>query len=380
MHKKSQLILFFESDHNITSQDFAASIDDVEVGLDIAPGQIIINANISVGVHLLKLYSLTSKKIEINEAQLDQASIRQALYLSFLENTNGDRVQPCTATWEPDQIWTLPFGNPMSFWIESTLDRIPHGQYGQNLYKNFNIWYPSVKVDLPDNFSTVVKDFFKYDFGFLVRPRGTDQLRHYPVVPLNLDLSCSNKLVDEYQRLEDMFVEENKVLKNASQNQYNALESPDWSADGWHRVSFYTYNEKTGKYYHPVDPELTPALWNQIHEWNIQDYIRVNITCLEPGSYASPHKDGSTAPETNSNQYDGCCQLYIPLDFPNDSYTKLSGSGLVDTTRANAINITDNTHCVVNNSDRRRYVLTILCNIESNRHLVDHDFLVSQNL
>jgi hypothetical protein len=380
MLTQSQLILFFESDHNITSQDFAVSIDEVEIEFRVVPGQIVIDTDVSVGVHLLKLRSLTNKKIEITEVQLDRASIRQALYLSFLENVNGDRVQPCTATWEPGQIWILPFGNPMSFWIESTLDRIPHGQYGQNLYKNFNIWYPSVKVDLPDNFSTVVKDFFKYDFGFLVRPRGTDQLRHYPVVPLNLDLSCSDKLVDEYQRLESMFVEKNKVLKNASQNQYNALESPDWSADGWHRVNFYTYNEKTGKYYHPVDPELTPALWNQIHEWNIQDYIRVNITCLEPGSYASPHKDGSTAPETNSNQYDGCCQLYIPLDFPNDSYTKLSGSGLVDTTRANAINITDNTHCVVNNSDRRRYVLTILCNIESNRHLIDNNFLVSQNL
>jgi hypothetical protein len=376
MHKKSQLILFFQSDHSITSQDFAASIDDVEVGFDIAPGQIIINADISVGVHLLKLYSLTSKKIEINEAQLDQASIRQALYLSFLENANGDRVQPCTATWEPDQIWTLPFGNPMSFWIESTLDRIPNGQYGQNLYKNFNIWYPSVKVDLPDNFSTVVKDFFKYDFGFLVRPRGIDHLQSQPIIPLNLDLSCTDKLVDEYQRLESMFIRENKVIKDASQNQYDMLESLDWSADGWHRVNFYQYNKQTDRYHHPVDPNLTPALWNQIQEWNIQDYIRVNIQCLEPGSYASPHRDNIA----ESAQYDGCCQLYIPLDFPDDSYTKLAGVGIVDTTRATAINITDIIHCVVNNSGRRRYVLTIRCNIESNRHLIDNDFLVSQNL
>lgn len=376
MHKKSQLVLFFQSDHNITSQDFAASIDDVEVEFDIAPGQIIINADISVGVHLLKLYSLTSKKIEINEVQLDQASIRQAVYLSFLEDANGDRVQPCTATWEPGQIWTLPFGNPMSFWIESTLDRIPHGQYGQNLYKNFNIWYPSVKVDLPDNFSTAVKDFFKYDFGFLVRPRGVEHLRQQPVIPLNLDLSRTTKIVDEYQQLESMLISQNKLSKNQKQNQYNALENLNWSQDDWYYVSFYTYNQDTGQYYYPVDPELTPVLWNQIQEWGIRDYIRVNIICLEPGGYASPHKDASAAPETNNNQYDGCCQLYIPLDFPDNSYIKLAGAGIIDSARANAIDITNITHCAVNNSGRRRYVMIIRCNIERNQHLVDQDFLV----
>jgi hypothetical protein len=368
MHKKSQLILFFESDHNITSQDFAASIDDVEVGFDIAPGQIIINADISVGVHLLKLYSLTSKKIEINEAQLDQASIRQAVYLSFLENVNGDRVQPCTATWEPGQIWILPFGNPMSFWIESTLDRIPHGQYGQNLYKNFNIWYPSVKVDLPDNFSTVVKDFFKYDFGFTVRAADRTDLRTWPIVPLNLDLSQTGLVVDEFKSLKLIFDQQGLVSKK--QNQYNMLENQDWTPDSWYYINFYRYNEDTQQYYHPIDPAQVPALWNQIQQWDIKDYVRVNLICLEPGGYASPHKDTSVVHETGNSDYEGCCQFYIPLDVPNNNYIKLAGAGIVDTSKANALNITDFTHSAVNNSDQTRYVLIIRCNIENNLHLI----------
>jgi hypothetical protein len=370
MFSKSQLVIFFQSTVHPDPCDFEMFINDVAVDVIMEPGTFKINFELAPGTHLLKLRSLCNKKIEISEVQLDQASLRQTLYLSYLETANGDQIQPCTSTWEPDQIWNLPFGNPVSFWIESTLDRIPQGQYGQDLHKKYKIWYPSAKIDLPDNFSTAVKDFFKYDFGFTVRAADRTDLRTWPIVPLNLDLSQTGLVVDEFESLKLIFDQQGLVSKNQKQNQYNMLENQDWTPDSWYYINFYRYNEDTQQYYHPIDPAQIPALWKQIQQWDIKDYVRVNIVCLEPGGYASPHKDASVVHETGNSDYEGCCQFYIPLDVPNNNYIKLAGAGIVDTSKANALNITDFTHSAVNNSDQTRYVLIIRCNIENNLHLI----------
>lgn len=369
MFSRSQLEIWFQSESDIFTSDFKTYINDQEVEYQIDKNRLTLNIDLVVGVHILKISSLTNKRIKITEVQLDHASIRHMLYLSYLENSNTV-IQPCTEIWDHNQTWVLPFGNPMSFWIECTLDRLPQGVYGKNLTQEYNIWYPSTKINLPDNFSTAVRDFFKFDFGFTVRSKVHADIRSWPVIPLNLDLSNTQQVVDEFVSLKSKFEQENKVSKNQKQNQYNVLENNTWSPDRWHYTSFFRYNEQTKEYYYPIDPKLVPVLWNQIQQWDIRDYVRVNIICLEPGGYASPHKDADVIAETGTNNYEGCCQFYIPLDFPDNNYIKLGGVGIIDTTRANALNITGFTHSAVNNSNQTRYVMIIRCNIENNQHLL----------
>jgi hypothetical protein len=368
----SELILeiFYQARSEISIDDFVVSVDNQTVDYQIHQDRLTLAVALGPGVHVLKIASCTSKRVNFSEVQLDRASVRHLLYLSYLQNSDTV-IQPCTELWDTHQTWVLPFGNPMSFWIECALDRLPQDVYGKDLQQLYNIWYPTAKIDLPPAFSTAVRDFFKYNFGFTARSKVQDSLRTWPCVPLNLDLTNTHLVVDEFRSLRSTFDQENKISKNQKQNQYNALESELWSPDRWHFTSFYRYNEQTKQYYYPVDPALVPVLWDQIQKWDIRDFVRVNIICLEPGGYASPHKDADVISESGNSNYEGCCQFYIPLDFPNNNYIKLAGAGIVDTTRANAINITDFTHSAVNNSDQTRYVMIIRCNIESNLHLVD---------
>jgi hypothetical protein len=255
------------------------------------------------------------------------------------------------------------------------LDNIPQDMFGQDLQKTYNISYPSKKIKLPDTVSTVVRDIFAYDFDFFVAPARRANLRNQSVVPLNLDLTNTKLLVKEYQSVEHLFFKTNSITNNHSQDQYNELEHNQYKPNSWYYASLYKFNRDKKTYEHPIPRDNVPIIWNQIQQWGIQDYVRVNIICLNSGGYASPHKDPSIKLETGNCNYDGCCQLYIPLDIPADNYIKLAGVGILDTSRANAINITDILHCAVNYSNQPRYVLTIRCNIEKNTHLIDQTFL-----
>ena len=375
MFRSSQLVIFFQSELAVINSDFNLLIDEESVEFTVDQNQLIVNTELSVGVHVLKLQSLTDKRIELTDVQLDHASVRHGIYLSYLQ-TGNDTLQPCTAFWDKNQTWVLPFANPMSFWIERMLDNVPQGVFGQDLQKSFNIQYPSKKIDLPSNFTTSVRDFFKYDFNFVARPKNLENLRNQPVIPLDIDLSQTYKIVDEYLSIEHILIDQNKISDEQSQGKYNALENPDWSKSDWFYVTFYGYDKKTKDYYCPVDPELAPELWKQVKAWGFQSYIRIMIICLEPGGYVSPHKDGViTFEETNNHDYDGCCQVYIPLNMPDHNYLKLAGVGIMDTSVANAFDYTNIVHCAVNNIDHRRYVMIIRADIEKNKHLINKSFL-----
>ena len=376
MFRISKLVIFLSAEQPVVTSDFNLLIDEQPVDFVIDQQKLIVTQEIAMGIHVLILKSLTDKKIEITDVQLDSASVRYGLYLSYLQD-NDNIVQPCTAVWAKNQTWILPFANPISFWIECMLNRVPQNLYGQDLQKKYNIHYPSQKLHLPENFPVCVRDFFQFDFDFVVRPTGQHNLRNQAVIPLNLDLSQVQNIVDEYLNIESTIVDKNLMSYNQSSGQgiYNALEDPDWNPAGWFYVSYYGYNNKNKTFNYHVDPEICPKLWQQIAAWDIQDYVSVHIICLEPGGYAAPHKDILVCNDIITSDYSGCCQVYIPLDYPDNNYIKLAGVGILDTSVANVFDYTNVTHCAVNNSDRRRFVLIMRCNIEKNQHLVDQTFL-----
>lgn len=374
MFSSSQLTLFFQTSCNIAVGDFNLFIDESPVQFEIVQNQLIVTTDLTVGVHLLKIRSCSNKRIEFTDVQLDGASVRHSLYLSYLE-TNDKKIQPCTAFWETGQVWSLPFANPMSYWIQCVWNNLEVNIFGKDLQQEYNIFYPSKKIKLPGTFSTIVRDFFSYDFDFTVVPNRMTSLREHPIIPLNLDLTNAGDLVREYESVKSLLAESNKIRKQFAQNQYNILEDRSWNPGGWYFVTFYGYNANKEAHDYLISKDLVPLVWKQIQTWNIQDYVTISIIGLEPGGYAAPHIDPSLFSQVNSYDYDGCCQLYIPLDVPVDNYIKLAGAGLVDTSHATAINITGYTHCAVNDSNRRRYVMAIRCNIEKNKHLIDRSFL-----
>ena len=45
----------------------------------------------------------------------------------------GKIFQPATQLWQAGQIWILPFGFPVSAWLELTEQKIPANLFGQDI-------------------------------------------------------------------------------------------------------------------------------------------------------------------------------------------------------------------------------------------------------
>ncbi len=338
-------------------------VNDQSVVYTVLSDRYVIECALVSGVHMLSIQLQQPGQIDILDVQLNGAGVRECLYLSYTQ-TPTERQQPCTALWDTDQTWYLPFGNPMSYWLDCVFARIPHHLIGQtNLYKHFDIWYATQKLQLPNSVTTVVQDFFKHDFGFTVLPKNKIDFAVHPIIPLNIDLSSTTQIVEQFDQLA---LQPDQVKRYFTQDSYNKKENPNYDDLLYYYVPFF-YDSPACPNYYPIPPDQMPALWDFVKQWDIKDIHRINIIVMPPGGYSVPHRDVHV--DTDVRRYDGCCQLYIPLVFPQDSYIKLSGVGLVDTTQANAINITEYTHCAVNNSDQIRTVLIIRCNIERNQHL-----------
>ena len=150
---------------DITSADVSITVDNYPAEFTIVNNLININAS-SAGLHILKLKNNTNKRFKILQVKVGDCDLRKLLYLSYLENQTGETFQPATEFWEENQTWVLPFGYPVSYWIEAVEQQITNGKFGQSLKDEFNFFYPASVKLATTKFPQMVRDFFEHNFNF----------------------------------------------------------------------------------------------------------------------------------------------------------------------------------------------------------------------
>ena len=219
-----QILIPFECDCNFDTRDVVLSINDNPVDHQIENNIIIINNDIGMGLNLLEINLISKKEnfiLKIKDFILNKVSSRQTLYLAFsqLEGKNF-----CT-TWltDRDNIITIPFGNPMSWWLSECAKKIPNMSYGTNLYDQYTIFYPK-SIEIDGGFPRIMQDFMKHNLGFHVvaKTEYENPLHNKKIPYLRVDLDYDeDALFDEFSKNIDLLESDDFSPK---QNEYNSRE------------------------------------------------------------------------------------------------------------------------------------------------------------
>jgi len=319
------------------------------------------------GLRCLTLQLDGPGRAEIKDVKVNGSSIRHLIYLSWTQK-NLSRVQPCTAIWETDQVWCLPFGTPISWWIDCVLSQIPQHCLGQDLSQDWDIWYPD-KLELPDTFPTLVRDFFNKDFGFTARHKHTDHRLGLPMQQLLIDSAELKPLASKSMQLWQQGDFDHVILKQFDQDQYNQRDHTAWVAEQWQICKLLVWNHAAGCAVPTVPTELFPEFFSWITKFSHVHHAQINF--LQPGSYIAPHRDFGKRNIEDPTIPAGCSQCYIPLQWVTGSYLKLAAAGIIgQDSRAWVINNDEFTHSVVNNSQHTRSVLIVRADMQYNKHLL----------
>ena len=119
-----QIILLVESDCKLDTNTFCININDKAVSYSINEDHtIVIDNDIVTGINLLNITLITDDCIvKIKDFILNKVSSRHTLYMSFNEINN---VKSCS-TWltHTSRALTIPFGNPISWWLSECSKKI----------------------------------------------------------------------------------------------------------------------------------------------------------------------------------------------------------------------------------------------------------------
>ena len=342
-------------DQVLDSSDLALTIDNTPVLFDLTANTAAINYPAQGLFHVLRLSNPTNKKFAIQQVQVGGSDLRKLIYLSWMQTHDGQRVQPATEFWENNQTWVLPFGYPLSGWLEEVERKIPNDLFGKNLRDYFNFYFPeSIKIN--NQFPSMVQDFYQHNFSFTAL--GKDQVLDCPYLqyqrPIDQTLLA--------QARQEIIENTNYILEhglNYGQYQSNISEYDMQNNDQcWRRV-WLTLDRAPAE-----SAELFPKVGTLIDSLGL-DYWYSFIGLLPPGGFIYPHRDYDTFKQTAEEYfpYQGCTQLYIPIDWPCNNWIKFAGAGVLNL-EAGAPMVINNdayTHCLVNDSDQNRLVVGIRC-------------------
>ena len=369
MLTKSLLEIVIDSTSNFDSskQQLEITIDKILVPYVIKDNVILIEQDISVGIHLLRIKLTDTAKFKIADFRLDKASIRSALYLSWTEH-QGNKSCPDTCLTKIGQTWLLPFGNPLSHWLTMAYNKFnlrgPEYQHGQNIHDVCEVYYPET-VDIGPDWPKIVQDFFKYDFDFSVIDKKQNRYqKNLPYIPVDLGSSL-HYFTDVYNEIVAAYDFLSSTQSTLPQNQYNILENPDYANHQWTVHHLRDLDKTTGTLHWNSTLNQLPKLKQLIEHLDVVDPFYCFIGVTPAGSYVVPHVDSAFNSKTHLEPYNGCTQLYIPLT-PNDkSLFKIASVGLVPNIPV-IINNSHYVHSLINNQDCMRVTLALRFNFDKN--------------
>ena len=321
---------------------------------------IVVEKDIEFGVHQMSVSIIQGQRLDITDVQIDGASLRMLIYLSYVDQ-GQQRMQPATVIWETDQIWRLPFGNPVSFWIELVYKKLNNGEFGKNLFDKYHFYYPD-SVELDNTFPSVVQSFFKHNFDFVCVEK-TTPVSKLPYHPVNLIINDEKKqlAISEINCQREWIQEQEHFV---AQSQYNKTEPNHNLSKEW--VRLYLINGKT-----VIDPTKFPAVYDFVNSMGLTDIKLMYIGILPSGGYITPHKDRSISTTYDNDLH---YNLYVPLTWEPGNYFKFNGTGIMCDSQPFLMNNLDYVHCLVNTSDSKqdRIILGIRLSIKNNPNLISN--------
>lgn len=362
----TSIAITFTSLNQVDNTSFLISIDNALVDYNISDSAILIDCDLQFGFHMLEILpnfdfdQCPDFKIQFTSVIVDGSSIRQLLYLSFCEINNKRLTTVEININRPN--WNLPFGTPTALWVGECARTISNSYHGHNLEDHLEIFYPP-SIELSESFPPVVRDFFKYDYGFCAYNKKllTDPLSmpEIPFIELNFPYD-ENALYAEF--MNNIHIIENKKFVPAQQywNEIDAgpLDNP-WAV-------LLSQDLQDG-YLIALDETLFPEyfkLRNSIEK----EGIRISagfIGSLHPGGFIAPHTDQYAPHMPNIKKLQGCSGIFIPIGWKPGNYFKFSNVGLLPTNSASLYNPTQFVHASVNQSDSVRFSIGIGCEFSS---------------
>ena len=217
----------------INSTDITITIDNQPVNFIISDNTIVITDTQLPGFHLLKLTTLTDTKVDIVKVLVDNCDLRKLLYLSWLEPVVGKRIQPATGWWEAGQTWILPYGNPVSNWINQVERKILNGLYGKNLFDSYWFYYPTGTVLTNHKFPQIMHDFFQYNFDFTIIPKTNYTLAQIPYMRYTKDIpdTLIDQVMTEIHQSSD-YIQEHKTIytqHKLNNEEFGVCAEKDWT-------------------------------------------------------------------------------------------------------------------------------------------------------
>ncbi len=346
--------LEIEFEEEIT-EDIIVCVDESIIDFQISYNKLVAELTLDIGIHLLSIKLKNSRKVSIKDVLVNQTSVRQFLYLSWVEE-NKTKIQPCTDLWNSNQVWNIPISNPMSLLVSTAFEKFTDSDLGTNLYEKYDIYYPE-SVIINDSFPVLVKDFFKYNFDFHLHPKasvrnlfGNEQVPYF-----QFDYKYNEiEIYNELQNNIDYLLSYEKI---PAQHRYN--NSSDQKR--WRTIFPYPYNNGVVQNVDDfiLDKIKLPILYEFYKSLPIENIYLSFLGLLPAGGYIAPHKDFS-----NNDIPAGCRQLYFAVNGKSGNYLKIHNVGLVPyCDRPTVLNNQSFTHSLVNQSNEPRWIIAVVGNL-----------------
>lgn len=356
--------LVFESNFTV-DQNFDIKINNVSVDYTITNNKIGINSDsIGFGLHLLKLKTthplLENQYIKFTSALVNDADVKQNLYLAF-SNVNGVITGNTILSHRTDN-WTLPFGNPVSWWLVECANATKGLDFKYDIYKDNCVYYPE-SITLDESFPKVLQDFFKHNFGFLIHnkneltnPFNKSSVPYTPLRNFKYDYSG---LLTELQDHVEMFHES---AYRPAQTTYKMDINKNKISLPWQLLG---YKIGASPEFLTHLPKVTELI-KQIENDGVTILV-VFLSAVHPKSVVHIHSDKTLIPQNDKQYKSGCCEIYIPLGWDDNSYFKLDKVGLIPhNDGAYLVNNTDIHHATINDSEQTRFTIGIMCEFPDN--------------
>lgn len=331
---------------------FNVSIDGCNVNIAVANNEIIIWYDLPYGFHQAEITLVNkdgSAPIIFTDATLNGVSFRQTLYTMYCNK--DDKRQTTTLTID-DNVLYLPFINPISQWIASCAEKIPSRLYAHSLYKDLAVYYPA-SIKISDKFPRLMQDYMSHSTDCYVHAKAVLVDPYYnPAVPY---VALPQLKYDNKALYAELFANLDFFRTNArdpSQNKYNKAESPGNTF--WQVFDFIVKSNEN-----ILDKTQFPELYKLLAYLNIDEILHGFIGILGPGEYITPHVDQYEGMEYVLEQYGGCGQLYIPINFKEGNYFKFTNVGMVPLSGPMLINTQYFSHGLINDSDEYRFAIGI---------------------
>jgi hypothetical protein len=350
--------------YNASAVEFKLKVlvDFVSVDFTQTATRLEVPCELTQGFHLLEIYLVeynADTQIEFTSAQLNGQDFRHTIYAMFDNNTHSQT----TKLSEHTRAVTLPFMNPLIWWITACLERIPNKLFAGQLYETMSVYYPQ-SIQLNHKYPQEIRDYFFYNRDFHAHLKYSVQDTYFKHEVPYLLLGDLVKY-DETAMVQELF-NNLDFLKQQLKEYYGQRGSGKPLGQGTQFVSLFDNINSDSDSYNPkldfmLDPLQFPKMLEFFENLPVQKVFHSMLGLLGPGQVILPHVDKYTGHETFMESYGGCSQIYIPLNFKPGNYFKMTNVGIVPTDQgAVLMNNHDLTHALVNDSDEYRFAILIV--------------------